>query len=139
MERIEGSCTVYFDAPFWVGVFECSYMGTYQVARVVFGAEPTPQEFLDFLVNQYDRIHFSTPLEVQNISPDTKMNVKRAIRKVKKETVKGIGTASQLALKKQREEIAVTRKASNKVRREGQLERKFLLRQEKRKEAKRGK
>jgi hypothetical protein len=35
---------VFFDEPFWVGVFERDVPGGLMVARVVFGAEPSEAE-----------------------------------------------------------------------------------------------
>jgi hypothetical protein len=139
MEQIEGSCTVYFDDPFWVGVFERTYNNTYQVARVVFGAEPSNQEILDFLTFHYDRVVFSIPSKTEVTLIPYRVKAKRSIRNARKEVRKPIGNASHLALQKQWELVAKERKETRKNNREAREEKKFLLHQEKRKQAKKGK
>ncbi|AEV30856.1 Protein of unknown function (DUF2992) [Sphaerochaeta pleomorpha str. Grapes] len=138
MEKVEGSCTVYFDDPFWVGVFERTYRGTYQVARVVFGSEPSSQEFLDFLTFHYDRVIFSIPVKTGISSNHKKIGAKRSMRNAKKEASTAIGTASQIALQRQRELMAKERKQIRKQNRETRGERLYLLHKEKKKQAKKG-
>lgn len=80
---IEGSFTIYFDDPFWVGLWERRYNGKYEVARYVFGSEPTNAELRDFLVFHYDRLCFSVcECEYKN-SSDVKYNFKRNQKKAK--------------------------------------------------------
>lgn len=43
--------TVYFEDPFWVGVFERIDEGKYSVCKVTFGAEPTDNEVWAFVEN----------------------------------------------------------------------------------------
>ena len=70
----------------------------------------------------------------------TKSNPKRLQRKVKKQSKQvGIGTKSQLALQKQREEMKLERKTESKKIRELEIQRKFELKQEKRRQKHRGK
>ena len=40
MDKVTGKLTVYFDDPFWVGIFERSEGSKLSVAKVTFGAEP---------------------------------------------------------------------------------------------------
>ena len=40
MDKVNGKLTVYFEEPFWVGVFERFKEGKLSAAKVVFGAEP---------------------------------------------------------------------------------------------------
>ena len=40
MEKVYGKLTVYFEEPFWVGIFERIEDGKLSVAKVTFGAEP---------------------------------------------------------------------------------------------------
>ena len=40
IELISEKLTVYFDDPFWVGVFEHTESGKLSVSKVTFGAEP---------------------------------------------------------------------------------------------------
>ena len=41
--------TVYFDDPFWVGVFERVENGKLSACKVTFGAEPRDVEVLEFV------------------------------------------------------------------------------------------
>ena len=40
MDKVNGKLTVYFEEPFWIGVFERIEDGKLSVAKVTFGAEP---------------------------------------------------------------------------------------------------
>ena len=44
MDKVNGKLTVYFEEPFWVGVFERIQDGKVSVAKVTFGAEPKDYE-----------------------------------------------------------------------------------------------
>ena len=39
MDKVSGKLTVYFDEPFWVGVFERVEDGKLSVSKVTFGAD----------------------------------------------------------------------------------------------------
>ncbi len=138
MEKIAGKLTVFFDNPFWVGVFECVEKNKLSVCRVVFGAEPKDYEVYDFILKNYKNLKFGSSLEVK--VKKIKNNPKRLQREVKKQSKQvGIGTKSQLALQKQREEMKLERKKESKQIRELENRRKFELKQEKRKQKHRGK
>ena len=53
MDRGSGKLTVYFEDPFWVGVFERIMDGKLSVAKVTFGAEPKDYEVFDFILRHY--------------------------------------------------------------------------------------
>ena len=138
MEKIAGKLTVFFDNPFWVGVFECVEKNRLSVCRVVFGAEPKDYEVYDFILKNYKNLKFGLSLEVK--VKKIKNNPKRLQREVKKQSKQvGIGTKSQLALQKQREEMKLERKKESKQIRELETRRKFELKQEKRRQKHRGK
>jgi len=138
MEKIAGKLTVFFDNPFWVGVFECVEKNKLSVCRVVFGAEPKDYEVYDFILKNYKNLKFGLSLEVK--VKKIKNNPKRLQREVKKQSKQvGIGTKSQLALQKQREEMKLERKKESKQIRELENRRKFELKQEKRRQKHRGK
>ena len=40
MDKVNGKLTVFFEEPFWVGIFERIEDGKLSVAKVTFGAEP---------------------------------------------------------------------------------------------------
>ena len=49
MDKVSGKLTVFFEEPFWVGVFECVANGKLSVCKVTFGAEPKDYEVYEFL------------------------------------------------------------------------------------------
>ena len=137
MKTVESSLTVFFEDPFWVGVFERTG-SKYEVCKVIFGAEPKGGEILDFCLKQGSRLVFSQGLDCE--VPNTKhLNPKRMQREAKKSTaVKGIGTKAQQALKLRQEQQKIARKENAKEKREIEKERQFALRQEKKKAKHRG-
>lgn len=130
-------CTVFFEDPFWVGVFERNENGKLSVAKVTFGAEPKDCEILDFVLKHYYDLQFSSVVET--VVKETKKNPKRVQRDVRKEMKKtGIGTKSQQALKLQQEQNKQQRKVENRERNLAKAQRKFELKQKKKKEKHRG-
>lgn len=129
--------TVYFEEPFWVGVFERMENGKLSVCKVTFGAEPKDYEVWEFVLKHYGRLVFSAAIASE--MKKTADNPKRRQREVKKQMrVSGIGTKSQQALQMQREEIKMERKQISRQQREAEKQRQFDLEQQKRKEKHRG-
>ncbi|QLH42995.1 MAG: YjdF family protein [Coxiellaceae bacterium] len=74
---------VYFEGPFWVGLFERHDKDNSAVARHVFGSEPTDAELYQFVLTEYQLLHFSEP--EQNIKLTIKRkNPKRISREVRR-------------------------------------------------------
>lgn len=131
------SLTILFDDPFWIGLFEYIEEGCMSVCKVTFGAEPTDQEVVDFVNRNWNRLKYTTP-EVVEQKTQAK-NPKRLLREAKKQMRNtGIGTKSQQALKLQQEANKLERRHISKEQREAEKERKFELRQAKRKEKHKG-
>lgn len=59
MEKVLGRLTVFFEKPFWIGVFECISMGKLSVCKVTLGVEPKDYEIYDFVLKNYYRLRFS--------------------------------------------------------------------------------
>ena len=137
MEKTSGKLTVFFEEPFWVGVFERLSDSKLSVCKITFGAEPKDYEVLDFILKHYQELTFSPAVESEmKHTPD---NPKRRQRNARKELQRtGIGTKSQQALQMQREEVKTERRQISKEMREAEKQRKFELKQEKRKEKQRG-
>ena len=57
--------TVFFEEPFWVGVFERVSAGKLSVRKVTFGAEPKDYEVYDFILKRYDTLKFSETVEIR--------------------------------------------------------------------------
>lgn len=100
---MEGKLTVFFEEPFWVGVFEREDEMGLRASRVVFGAEPTDAELYEYIQHEYKGLDFSKPIKSQ-VKIVRKKNFKRMQREVRKEVYEvGIGTKAQQAMKLQTE------------------------------------
>ena len=134
---IQTNLTVYFEEPFWVGVFEIVDGGMLSVCKVTFGAEPKDYEVWEFILKHYYELCFSKSVKAE--IKKTVDNPKRRQRNAKnKLNESGIGTKSQQALKKQREEMKTERKQKSRKQKEAEKQRLFELKQQKRKEKKKG-
>ena len=132
MGKVFTHLTVFFDEPFWVGVFEKTHEGSLSVSKVIFGAEPKDGEVLDFILKHYNSINFSPA--VSFAVKEAKKKPKVMQRKVKKELQKeGIGTKSQQALKLWQEQYKQEKKTNNRAQKNEREERLFLLKQQKKK------
>ena len=137
MNKVSGKLTVFFEEPFWVGVFECVSDGKLSVCKVTFGAEPKDYEIYDFILKNYYRLRFSPAVETE--VKEAAHNPKRVQREARKQIQNtGIGTKSQQALKMQQEQIKMERKTVSREQREAEKQRQFELKQQKKKEKHRG-
>ena len=137
MDKSNARLTVYFEEPFWVGIFELISDGKLSVCKVTFGAEPKDYEIFDFVLKSYYSLKFSPAVETE--IKQTADNPKRRQRNAKKQLQSsGVGTKSQQALQMQREEMKTERRQVSKEQREAEKQRQFDLRQQKRKEKHRG-
>ncbi len=137
MDRISEKLTLFFEDPFWVGVFERVSDGKLSVSKTTFGAEPRDYEVCDFVLKNYYGLRFSPAVKVEQ--KRIADNPKRRQRNASKQMLNtGIGTKSQQALQKQREEMKTERKQTGKEMREAEKQRQFDLKQQKKKEKHRG-
>ncbi|MBD5499200.1 MAG: YjdF family protein [Lachnospiraceae bacterium] len=132
-----GKLTVFFEEPFWVGVFEGISEGKLSVCKVTFGAEPKDYEIYDFVLKNYYLLRFSPAVASEAKEPGR--NPKRVQREVRKQVQNtGIGTKSQQALKLQQEQMKTERKTISRELQEAEKERQFALKQQKKKEKHKG-
>ena len=137
MDKVLGKLTVFFEEPFWVGVFERVSDGKLSVCKVTFGTEPKDYEVYEFVLKNYYRLRFS-PVVATDVK-EAGRNPKRVQREVRKQVQNiGIGTKSQQALKLQQEQLKTERKIVSREQREAEKKRQFELKQKKRKEKHRG-
>ena len=136
MDKVNGKLTVYFEEPFWVGVFERIEDGKLFVAKVTFGAEPKDYEVQNYIQKYYFSLKFSPAVET--VVKDIKRNPKRMQREAKKMLKNGIGTKSQQALKLQQEQNKQERKERSRRKKEAQEQRMFELKQQKKREKHKG-
>lgn len=130
--------TVFFEDPFWVGVFEKTRGNEYQVARIVFGPEPKVYDIAKMLDGYY-RLKFSKVSVdsrqklVSNVNPK---RMQRLLNRNRKK--KGVTTAAQEAMRLQREVDKKEKKTISRAQREEIKNKKFEQNQQKKKEKKRG-
>lgn len=133
MEQIISKLTVFFQEPFWVGIYERESEGKYEVCKITFGAEPRDYEVHDFLLENWIDLQFSKSIEVERVA-QKRINPKRMQREIKNQLQNnGIGTKAQQALKLQREQGKLERRKRSRGEKESEKLRLFELRQEKRK------
>jgi hypothetical protein len=142
--RVQLCLTVWFDSPFWVGLFERTDERGYSISRVVFGAEPRDIEVHQYLLEHFAELRWSDPVadaeaEAERASRASKINPKRAQREARRAlAMPAVSTRAQEALKldiAQRKQKRQQRAAED---REEEARRKFELRQAKRKAKHRG-
>ena len=137
MDKVSGKLTVFFEEPFWVGVFERVSDGKLSVCKVTFGAEPKDYEVYEFVLKNYYRLRFS-PAVATDVK-EAGRNPKRVQREVRKQIQNiGIGTKSQQALKLQQEQLKTERKIMSREQREAEKQRQFEMKRKKRKEKHKG-
>lgn len=137
MDRNYGKLTVYFESPFWVGVFERIENGKLSVCKVTFGSEPKDYEVWEYVLKNYYQLKFSPAVDV--VVKKEATNPKRVQREARKQTVAiGIGTKSQQALQMQREENKLERKSVSREQREAEKQRQFELKQLRKREKHKG-
>ena len=132
MDKVNGKLTVFFEEPFWVGIFERIEDGKLSVAKVTFGAEPKDYEVQEYIQKCYFSLKFSPVVET--VVKDIKRNPKRMQREAKKQMLEiGIGTKSQQALKLQQEQNKQERKEKSRKKKEAEEQRMFELNERKEK------
>ena len=130
--------TVYFEDPFWVGIYERSAGKRYEVCKIVFGGEPTDGEIYEFLLKNFNRLRFSRSVEAEPIE-ERRINPKRMQRIIKKQTENtGVGTKAQQALALEREQNKLERKVRTREQKEAEKALRFEQKQQKKKEKKKG-
>ena len=138
MSKVTGKLTVFFEGPFWVGVFERGEGGMLSACRVVFGAEPKDGEIWEFILKEYDKLPFSPAVAAAGGKEIA--NPKRRQREAQKlARGTGVGTKSQQALRLQREALKTQRKSASREQKLAEQQRLYALKQEKRRQKRRGK
>ena len=86
--------TVFFQEPFWIGVFERVENGGLSVCRVTFGAEPKDCEVHEYLLREYYGLRFGDAVEAEERKKAD--NPKRRQREASKQIQNtGVSTKSQ--------------------------------------------
>ena len=137
MDEAMCKMTVFFENPFWVGVIERIDNEKLSVCKITFGAEPKDYEVYDFISREYCHLKFSPA--VATVEKQRFVNPKRMQRNVKCQLKqKGIGTKAQQALKLQQEQCKIERIEKRSEQKQAAVERRFELKQQKRREKHKG-
>ncbi|MEY8319784.1 YjdF family protein [Lachnospiraceae bacterium 46-61] len=138
MKQITATFTVFFEVPFWKGIYERQEYNKVSVALVVFGAEPKDFEVAQFLTEHFKTLLFSSTLITEQ-KPKVIKNYKRLQRNIKKQTNQnGIGTKSQQILQQQRELLKTENKKNKKQQKKKLQQQQFEMKQQKKKQKKKG-
>ena len=117
----KSSLTILFEAPFWIGLYERTDGGKYEVCKITFGSEPKDYEVYEFLLKNWHKLKFSPPIQAE-VAMERKINPKRMQREIQSQLQdKGIGTKAQQALKLQHEQCKLERKAKSQTHSRGRL------------------
>mgnify|MGYP004650953337 CR=1 FL=1 len=130
--------TMYFEDPFWVGLFERWEGERYSVSKLTFGPEPRDAQVWERVLREFQRLPFSPGVPSER--REEPGNPKRARRGARRqmEAVPRTGTKAQQALALQREEGKLARRERTRAEREVAEAERFRQRQEKRREKRRG-
>lgn len=135
---ITASLTVYFDEPFWVGVYERRSKKHLEACKVTFGAEPKDYEVYEYFLKFWNELRFSPPV-ADSVKAKCMRNPKRMQRAIHSKLLEqGVGTKAQQALKLQQEQSLQCRKVQHREKVEQEKQIKFELQQQKKKEKHRG-
>lgn len=130
--------TVLFENPFWIGLYECSYKGKYQVMKITFGAEPKDAEVYEFFLKNFNRFRLSNSIKCEN-HQKSRENPKRIQREISKELKeKPISSKAFEALRIEQEKNKLQRKVRSKEEILLEKQKRFEQKREKRKEKHRG-
>ena len=133
---VSSTLTVYHDGQFWVGLAEHAEDRTYGVARIVFGAEPSDEEILQFVTSKWAELAFFGGDPAETSKP---ANPKRRAREASKALKQpAMGTKAQQALASQREAMKQESARARSQRRADEAEARFEQRKLKRKQKHRG-
>lgn len=138
---MEAACTIFFEDPFWVAVFERRDDQGYAVARFVFGAEPTNAQLLEFALRRYLQLVFSRPEAVPRpAGVDPALNFKRRQRELRRRQSQTPynGSRAQQALKAEEERRQSDRTEIKREEQQRARQEEFHQRQEKKKNRRRG-
>ena len=134
---MSSTLTVYHDGQFWVGLAERIEDGGYGAARIVFGAEPSDEEILRFVVGKWEKLSFfgGEPTEASKPAKNPKRRAREATKALKQPVM---STYAQQTLANQREAMKRESAHARSQRRAEEAEARFEQRKLKRKQKHRG-
>lgn len=134
---VSSTLIVYHDGQFWVGIVERVEDGSLVTARIVFGADPSNEELLCFIIGKWEKLVFRCSVKAEE--PKLARNPKRRQREAAKELSKhSVSTKSQLVLAKAREASKAEGKARRVQAKRETQELRFVRKQEKKRQKHKG-
>lgn len=138
MTRVKAQLSVFFEDPFWIGIYERMEENRIEACKITFGSEPKDYEVYSFLNEYWKSFKFSPPVQGEDLE-ERRINPKRMQREIARQLQNpGVGTKAQQALKALQEANKAKRKTRSKLRKEEEKERQFEIRQQKKKEKHKG-
>lgn len=134
---VSSTLTVYHDGQFWVWLAEHVEDGRYGAARIVFGAEPSNEEILRFVVSKWEKLAFFGD-DVTETSRPAKNPKRRAREAAKALKQPAMSTKTQKVLVNQRETMKRESAHARSQRRTEEAGARFEQRKLKRKQKHRG-
>ncbi len=134
---VSSTLTVYHDGQFWIGLAEHVEDGRYGVARIVFGAEPSNEEILQFVVGKWEKLSSfdGKPAEASKPAKNPKRRAREAAKALKQPAM---STKAQQALAAQREALKQESDHARSRRRAEEADARYEQRKLKRKQKHRG-
>lgn len=134
---VSSTLAVYHDGQFWVGLAEHVEDGRYGVVRIVFGAEPSDEEILQFVAGKWEKLSFfdGKPAEASKPAKNPKRRAREAAKALKQPAM---STKAQQALAAQREAMKRESAQARSQRGADEAEARFEQRKLKRKQKHRG-
>lgn len=114
--------TIFFEAPYWVGVLEDERDGCLYAARYVFGAEPSIQLVYEVIQHEWTALcaRMTVGVAVEH-APPTHINPKRMQREVRREQEQqGVTSKAHEALRLQIEQGKQTRREKSRQERDAE-------------------
>jgi hypothetical protein len=135
---MKAQLSVFFEDPFWIGIYERMEDSRIEACRIVFGSEPKDYEVYRFLNENWKSFRFGPPVQGGDLE-NRRINPKRMQRDIARQLQNpGVGTKAQQALKALQEKNKADRERQSKLRKEEEKERQFEMRQQKKKEKHKG-
>lgn len=137
---VSGQLTIFFDCPFWVGVFEVFCDGKVETNRVIFGAgEPKDGDVYQLVLTRYFTLRFSPPTPMDKAVRPKAVNPKRLQRQINQQlATNGISNQSHEVIRRQYESRQMERKRFNRNQKDKAVEEKYRLKQRKKKNKHKG-
>ncbi|HYE69146.1 MAG TPA: YjdF family protein [Anaerovoracaceae bacterium] len=138
MTKVKAQLSVFFEEPFWIGIYERMEANKIEVCKITFGPEPKDYEVYSFLVENWKDFKFSPPVPGTALE-ERRINPKRMQREIAHQLQNPrIGTKAQQALKALQEENKAERKSQSRLKNEAEKDRQYEIRQQKKKEKHKG-